>query len=73
MRAMHDKIFLVKTLIIDDRPFVNLPEKKTSRWSETRVTDAIHGSGLVNSPLPGSAADFGPIFIGRRRAPSLRM
>ena len=38
MRAMHGKIFLVKTLIIDDRPFVNLPEKKTSRWSETRVT-----------------------------------
>jgi hypothetical protein len=31
VRAMHDKISLVKTLIIDDRPFVNLPEKKTSR------------------------------------------
>jgi ATP-dependent DNA ligase len=30
---------LVKTLIVDDRPFVNLPEKKTSRWNETLTAE----------------------------------
>jgi hypothetical protein len=45
-------------------PLRESPRKKDLALEETRVTDAIHGSGLVNSPLPGSAADFGPIFIG---------
>jgi hypothetical protein len=44
VRAMHGKIFLVKTLIIDDRPFVNLPEKRpragARRVSPMRSTEA---------------------------------
>jgi ATP-dependent DNA ligase len=36
---MRDDISLVKELIIDDCPFVNLPEKKASRWKETLIAE----------------------------------
>jgi ATP-dependent DNA ligase len=40
-RTCATRFYLVKKLIIDDCPFVNLPEKKASRWDETLIAEKI--------------------------------
>jgi ATP-dependent DNA ligase len=40
-RACATRFSLVKKLIIDDCPFVNLPEKRPPRWDETLTAEKM--------------------------------